>query len=133
MPAMPGGGPAPPVAVAPADVGVLVGAGVLVNAGAGAGELTTTLSTGGGAGPSTQPTAPQYKIPVTGSGAAKASDVPSWVRSSGQRPLVGESGKNFARRVMDQKYGEGQWKDVGPASEFSMIKKWGDRAFVDPK
>jgi len=48
MPAMPGGGPAPPVVVAPADVGVLVGAGVLVNAGAGAAELTTTLTTGGG-------------------------------------------------------------------------------------
>ena len=60
------------------------------------------------------------------SGKAKANDVPSWAR--GQRPAPGENGKLFAKRLMDQKYGAGNY-DVGPGSEYNMIKKWGDRGF----
>jgi RHS repeat-associated protein len=60
------------------------------------------------------------------SGKAKANDVPSWAR--GQRPAPGENGKSFAKRLMDQKYGAGNY-DVGPGSEYNMIKKWGDRGF----
>ena len=48
------------------------------------------------------------------------------------RPYQGESGKDFAKRIMDQKYGKGNWKD-GPGSEYNQIKKWGDRSFIDPK
>lgn len=62
------------------------------------------------------------------SGKAKANDVPSW--AIGQRPAPGENGKLFAKRLMDQKYGAGNY-DVGPGSEYNMIKKWGDRGFVD--
>ncbi|MBN0084501.1 RHS repeat protein, partial [Pseudomonas aeruginosa] len=64
------------------------------------------------------------------SGKAGAKDVPSWAK--GDRPYQGESGKDFAKRIMDQKYGKGNWKD-GPGSEYNQIKKWGDRSFIDTK
>jgi RHS repeat-associated protein len=60
------------------------------------------------------------------SGKEGAKDVPSWAR--GQRPRIGESGKEFAKRLLDEKYGPGNY-DRGPTSEFNQIKKWGDRAF----
>jgi hypothetical protein len=73
---------------------------------------------------------PQFKVPKPGvSGKEGAKDVPSWVR--GLRPRVSESGKDFARRVMDEKYGPGNWNE-GTGSEFNKIRKWGDRSFQDP-
>ena len=60
-------------------------------------------------------------------GKAGATDVPSWVK--GQAPNVGESGKGFAERMMDAKYGPGNWSGKGPKSEFNKIKKWADRHF----
>jgi hypothetical protein len=84
------------------------------------------------AGNSDGGSAPQYKVTASGKSAAEAAkDVPSWAK--GNRPLVGENGKDFAKRLLDQQYGEGNWKGTGPTSEFNRIKKWGDRAFVDPK
>lgn len=59
------------------------------------------------------------------SGKEKANDVPSWAR--GQRPNPGENGKSFAKRLMDEKYGPGNWSTS--AREYSQIKKWGDRGF----
>jgi len=73
--------------------------------------------------------APQYKAPKSGSGAEKATDVPSWAR--GERPLVGENGRDFAGRLLNNKYGESNWQR-GAGSEFSKIQKWGDRGFEDP-
>ena len=55
-----------------------------------------------------------------------AKDVPSWAK--GQRPLTIENGRQFAERLLDEKYGKGNYP-TGPGSEFSKIKKWGDRAF----
>jgi len=55
-----------------------------------------------------------------------AKDVPSWAK--GNRPFVGENGKDFAKRLLDEKYGAGNYSK-GPTSEFNKIKKWGDRAF----
>jgi len=49
----------------------------------------------------------------------------------GQRPYVGESGRDFAKRVMDGKYGPGNWSESGP--EYKQIQKYGDRSFRDPK
>lgn len=44
--------------------------------------------------------------------------------------------ENFAKRLMDQQYGKGEWNktkaDVGPGSEYQGIKKWGDRSFQNP-
>ncbi|MWK59987.1 RHS repeat protein, partial [Pseudomonas otitidis] len=72
-----------------------------------------------------------WKINKPGvSGKAGAKDIPSWAR--GERPYKGEPGKDFAKRLMDKKYGEGNWSD-GPGSEYNQIKKWGDRSFIDPQ
>lgn len=60
------------------------------------------------------------------SGKEAADDIPSW--ASGKRPLVSESGREFAKRLLDDKYGAGNYP-TGPGSEFNKIKKWGDRAF----
>jgi len=59
------------------------------------------------------------------SGKDKASDVPSWAR--GKKPQSGESGKEFAKRLLDEHYGEGNWEGTGPGSEFNKLKKNGDR------
>jgi len=68
-----------------------------------------------------------FKRPKAGVSAKEgAKDVPSWAK--GQRPRVGESGKEFAKRLLDGKYGSGNY-DKGPGSEFNQIRKWGDRAF----
>ena len=65
------------------------------------------------------------------SGKEGAKGVPDWVKEEGLRPYVGESGKEFAKRVMDAKYGKGNWdpKNTGPESEFSKIKKYADRSY----
>ncbi|GEM_PF-3343983 len=77
----------------------------------------------------------EKKVPVPGkSGKEAAKDAPSWAK--GEAPYVGEDGKTFAGRLMDNQYGEGEWnkskKDTGPGSEHNKIKKWGDRGFQDP-
>ena len=58
------------------------------------------------------------------SGKEKASDIPSW--SKGQKPGEGESGKDFAKRLLDKKYGPDNYPK-GPKSEFNKLKKYGDR------
>lgn len=58
--------------------------------------------------------------------AARATDVPKWAK--GNKPNPGESGKDFSKRLMDEKYGEGNY-NTGPGSEYNKIKKWGDRNF----
>ncbi|MFJ4653887.1 hypothetical protein ACIP5Y_21700 [Nocardia sp. NPDC088792] len=72
------------------------------------------------------------KVPRPGSGKDRANDPPSWAK--GNPPYVGESGKDYARRMMDEHYGPGNWdpKDTGPGSEYNKIKKYGDRAWQDP-
>lgn len=67
-----------------------------------------------------------YKKPISGTGKEKATDVPTWAK--GNRPKIGESGKQFAKRLCDEHFGKGNYK-VGPNSDFNKIKKWGDRAF----
>ena len=67
----------------------------------------------------------EYKKPTSGSGKEKANDAPSW--AEGERPYKGENGKAFAKRLMDKKYGEGNWKTS--EREYSQLKKWGDRGF----
>ena len=69
----------------------------------------------------------EYRKPVSGkSGKEAANDAPSWAK--GNRPRKGENGKDFAKRLMDEKYGKDNY-DKGPGSEFNKIKKWGDRGF----
>lgn len=72
---------------------------------------------------------PIKKVPKPGVGGKEgAKDVPSWAK--GERPNVGESGKDFADRLLGDKYGDEFPK--GPGSEWNQIKKWGDRSFIDP-
>lgn len=74
---------------------------------------------------------PEHKKPkpkVSGKDGAK--DVPSWAK--GEKPYVGESGNDFADRVLTGKYGKGNYRK-GPDSEYNKIRKWGDRAFENPK
>lgn len=73
----------------------------------------------------------KFKVKKPGvSGKDGATDVPGWAR--GYRPYVSENGKQFAKRIMDQKYGKGNYK-TGPTSEFNQIRKWCDRSFMNPK
>ena len=82
-----------------------------------------------------RPTKPQYKVKKPGlSGKEGAKDVPDWVKYSGKRPKVNESGKAFAKRVMDERWGKNSWKsDLERQKDFSKIKKWVDRSFENPK
>ncbi len=67
-----------------------------------------------------------YKDPKSGlSGKQGAKDVPSWVQ--GQRPLRSEDGNAFATRLMDCKYGKGNYNNR--SGEYSKIRKYGDRNF----
>ena len=69
----------------------------------------------------------QYKTKKSKiSGKEGAKDPPDWAQ--GKQPSVGESGKDFAKRLMDEKYGPKN-HDTHPGSEFSQIKKWADRSF----
>lgn len=68
-----------------------------------------------------------YKKSKAGlSGKDGAKDIPSWAER--ERPLLTENGREFAERLLDEKYGRGNYP-TGPGSEFSKVKKWGDRAF----
>ncbi|MDP9127106.1 MAG: DUF6531 domain-containing protein [Pseudomonadota bacterium] len=71
-----------------------------------------------------------FKEPIEGlSGKEGAKDVPSWCR--GLRPKVRENGNDFADRLMNDKYGEGNWDKSNP--EYNQIKKWGNRSFRVPR
>jgi hypothetical protein len=68
-----------------------------------------------------------FKMKKAGlSGKEAADDVPSWAQ--GEWPLTTENGREFAKRLLDDKYGAENYP-MGPGSEFNKIKKWGDRAF----
>jgi hypothetical protein len=72
--------------------------------------------------------APQKQVPTSGTGKERSTDKPSWVRDT---PNVGENGNAFAERLLDEKYGKGNWKK-GQKSEYDKIKKYGNRGFTDP-
>lgn len=97
-----------------------------------------SMQTGGTSQPPTQPVSvqnppkagTQYKIPKPGlSDKEGAKNPPSWAK--GHRPKIEEDGNKFATRLMDEKYGQGNY-GKGPSSEYNQIQKWGDRAFVKP-
>ena len=70
---------------------------------------------------------PQHKNPKSGlSGKEGAKDIPSWAK--GERPLVGENGDAFAKRVLDKQF-PGKKHETGPDSDYSKLKKFGDRNF----
>lgn len=72
---------------------------------------------------------PMQRVPRQ-SGKEAASDLPSWAR--GKPRYVGETPTDYAKRLMDEQYGPENWQK-GPGSDFNKIKKFGERAFQDPK
>ena len=62
----------------------------------------------------------------SGTGKEKATDVPSW--ADGNKPYIDENGKDFAKRLCDEFYGEGNY-EPRKNKDFSKIKKWGNRGF----
>ncbi|QUY46218.1 putative Ig domain-containing protein [Acaryochloris marina] len=62
------------------------------------------------------------------SGKEGSKDIPSWLKQTGEIPFVGESGKEFAKRVFETYRPGVEYKNV-PNSEFNRIKKWADRNF----
>ena len=56
------------------------------------------------------------------SGKESADDVPSWVE--GMQPLSSENGRDFAKRLLDDKYGDGNYP-TGPGTEFSENQEVG--------
>ena len=68
----------------------------------------------------------KQKIPKSGTGKEKADNVPSWAR--GNKPYVDENGKAFAKRLCDKRFGVGNYDTKGQ-SDYSKIRKWGDRGF----
>ena len=55
----------------------------------------------------------------------RATDIPSWAK--GEKPKSGESGKDYAKRLCDKKYGKGNYR-TGPGSDYNKLKKYGDRS-----
>lgn len=69
----------------------------------------------------------QYRQPKSHiSGKEGAKDIPSWAK--GERPLLGESGSEFAHRLLTDKYGEANYS-TETGAEFNKLKKYGDRNF----
>ena len=78
------------------------------------------------------PTPTKFKDRLSGlTDKEAATDIPSWTdKWPDARPGVKESGTTFATRMMNKKYGVGQWERTGQqGTEFSQLKKFGDRAF----
>ena len=61
------------------------------------------------------------------SGKEKANDIPSWVRNTGKRPGNNQKCQDFAKQLLDEKYGPGNWSK-GSDSEFNKIVKWCQRS-----
>jgi RHS repeat-associated protein len=57
------------------------------------------------------------------SGKEAKTDIPSWAKGTQKKP--GESGKDAAKRVLDEKYGAGKYP-TGPGSEYNQLKKYYD-------
>ena len=71
-----------------------------------------------------------HKVRMLGlSGHDASTDIPSW--ASDNAPLINERGRDFAQRLLDKKYGPGNYPK-GPGSEFSKLPKYADRAFENP-
>lgn len=51
-----------------------------------------------------------------------------YLDGQGHKPYKNENGRDFAQRLMDMKYGKGNYKTKGN-HEYSSIQKWGDREF----
>src|ERR1035437_4767860 len=67
-----------------------------------------------------------FRVDARPTGKERSSEIPSWAK--GQRPRPGENGKDFAKRLMDERYGPGNY-NTGPGKDYNKLKKFGDRGF----
>jgi RHS repeat-associated protein len=75
----------------------------------------------------TDNTKPEYRQPKSNlSGREGSKNIPSWAK--GERPLKGENGDAYARRLLDRQYGDGKYSTKSQ-SEYSKLKKFADRNF----
>ncbi|MCP4217611.1 MAG: hypothetical protein GY765_23415, partial [bacterium] len=58
------------------------------------------------------------------SGKERATNAPSWV--NGRKPAEGQSVKKWVKDLMDDRYGEGNYKK-GADTEYNKIKKYAER------
>jgi len=61
------------------------------------------------------------------SGKEKATDVPDWVRQTGLRPNPKQKCQDFAKQLLNAKYGSGNWIK-GAGTEYNKIVKWCERS-----
>ena len=62
------------------------------------------------------------------SGKKASTAIPSW--ATGQAPFDdNENGNEFAKRLMNDKYGRKNWDPRENKDEFYKLRKYGDRAF----
>jgi hypothetical protein len=66
-----------------------------------------------------------HKRPIAGQTGKEAKDqIPGWVRTDRYpNPRAGENGTTYAKRILDHKFGPGNWSE-GPATDYNKIKKW---------
>ena len=57
-------------------------------------------------------------------------DAPSWAKNNYYATKGDKNADSFARRILNDWYGEGCWNGTGPRSEFSQIKKWAQTHYV---
>ena len=62
----------------------------------------------------------EYKKAKSGSGKEKANDVPDWVK--GEKPYKNENGKDFAKRLLEKRFGKDAKYKTGPGSDYNKIK-----------
>jgi len=107
--------------------GVFMASGGIKNLGSQKDRVDESSDSGSGSNSSSGgEQTPEFKKAKSGSGKEKATDSPDWAK--GNKPYKNESGKDFAKRLMEEKYGKDNYK-TGPDSEYNKIKKWGDRGF----
>ena len=85
--------------------------------------------------PPVRPSPPLMRRIPRRSGKDSADDIPAWSRGQHNHRRVGEEPRDYAQRLMDEKYRPGNWGQTRtPESarqnrEFNQLKKWGARAF----
>jgi hypothetical protein len=76
------------------------------------------------------PPGTEYKRAKSGqTGGEAKDDIPGWIKGDRYRnPRVGENGNTYAERLMNHKFGKGNWKE-GPGTDYNKIKKWANEHF----
>jgi len=105
-------------------IGFLAGAGLAYYTGSVAGEAAADAVSNWWDFPKDEAENKPY-CEAKKSGKEKASDAPSWAK--GNRPNPNQKCQDFAKQLLDTKYGAGNWRK-GANSEYNKIVKWCQRS-----